>query len=184
MKPQDLSRTLRRLEPGGWLDSARRFAAALRGAGHEPGRLLVVGTPDDEPWHLTAHLADTARWRSVPSLQPTLVRWQVPHGAPGHLAVGIDAVQAAGRGTTVLVAAPTQADHRLLERLDDARRGGATLLALHPGRGPLDELAHEALPLPAVLPAAEGFETASHLVSALSPPRRAALAWRRSGRRG
>lgn len=181
MEPHDLQRTLRRLEPGGWLDSARRFATSLRGAGHEPGRLLVVGTPEEEPWHLTAHLADAARWRSLPSLQPTLVRWQVPVGAPAHLSVTMDAVHTAGRGTTVLVASPTAADDRLLERLDDARRGGATLFALHPGAGPLDELAHESLPLPLprVMPALAGFETASHVLTTATDVRRRSLPWRR-----
>ena len=181
MEPRDLQGTLRRLEPGGWLDSARRFAGALRGAGHAPGRLLVVGTPQDEPWHLTAHLADAARWRHLPALEPTLVRWQVPDGAPPHLSVGLDAVHRAGRGSTVLVAAPTQADDdRLLERLADARRGGATLFALHPGAGPLDDLAHEALGLPQLLPAPAGFETASHVVTSLSGDvRRRRVPWRR-----
>jgi hypothetical protein len=181
VEPHDLSRTLRRLEPGGWLDAARRFAASLRGAGHEPGRLLVVGTSEDEPWHLTAHLADTARYRGIPSLEPVLVRHHVPVGAPPHLSVGLDAVHRAARGSTVLVAAPALPDDQLLERLDDARRGGATLFALHPGTGPLDELAHESLALPAPLPLVEGFETASHVVSALDvEPRRRLLAWRRS----
>lgn len=179
MEPHDLRRTLRRLEPGGWLQAARAFATALRGAGHEPGRLLVVGTHEDEPWHLTAHLSDAARWRSLPSLQPTLVRRQVPVGAPAHLSVGIDAVHTAARGTTVLVAAPTAADDRLLERLHDARRGGATLLALHPGAGPLDELVHASLPLPRGMPALEGFETASHVVTTADDLRRRALPWRR-----
>lgn len=181
MEPLDLPRTLRRLEPGGWLDAARRFASSLRGAGHAPGRLLVVGTPDEEPWHLTAHLADAARWRSLPQLQPTLVRWQVPQGARPHLSVGLDAVHTATRGTTVLVAAPTPAgDDRLLERLADARRGGATLFALHGGTGPLDELAHACLPLPAGLAPREAFETASHVVATVTDGRRRSLPWRRS----
>lgn len=180
MEPHDLQRTLRRLEPGGWLAAARGFAASLRGAGHEPGRLLVVGSAEDEPWHLTAHLADAARWRSLPSLQPTLVRRHVPVGAPPHLSVGLDAVHTAARGTTVLVAAPTAPDDdRLLERLDDARRGGATLLALHDGSGPLDGLAHETLLLPQGLPPHEGFETASHVLTARTDVRRRGLSWRR-----
>lgn len=179
MEPHDLQRTLRRLEPGGWADAARRFATSLRGAGHEPGRLLVLGTPGNEPWHLTAHLADTARWRDLPALQPTLVRWQVPAGAPAHLSVGLDAVHAAARGTTVLVAASSAADERLLEHLDDARRGGATLFALHPGSGPLDELVHESLPLPRGVPALEGLETASHVVAAVADVRPRRLTWRR-----
>lgn len=165
MQPIDLERTLRRLASGGWLDGARSFAASLRTAGHEPGRLLLVGTPDDEPWHLAAHLDDAARWRGIPTLAPVLARWHVPEGAPPHLAVGIDAVHRAARGTTVLVATPTDADARLLERLDDARRGGATLFALHPGSGPLDELAHQSLALPDTSLVVERFETASHVVT-------------------
>ena len=171
MEPVDLERTLRRLEPA-WLGAARSFARSLRTAGHEPGRLLVVGTPEDEPWHLTAHLADTARWRDLEALRPVLVRWRVPEGAPPHLSVGIDVVPRAARGTTVLVASPSPAGDALLERLDDARRGGATLFAVHPGAGPLDELAHESLPLPGTdgLPLAAGLETASHVVSSRSLP--------------
>lgn len=180
MEPSHLPRTLRRLEPGGWVDAARGFARSLCGAGHEAGRLLVVGTVEDEPWHLTAHLADAARWRSLPSLQPTLVRRHVPAGAPPHLSVGLDAVHTAARGTTVLVAAPTAAgDDRLLERLDDARRGGATLLALHAGSEPLDGLVHETLRLPPELPPLEGYEIATHVVATGADVRRRALPWRR-----
>ena len=168
MTPHDLARTLRRLQAAGWLDGARRFASALRTAGHEPGRLLVVGTAEHEPWHLTAHLADAARWRSIPALQPVLVRRHVPAGAPPHLSVGIDAVHRAGRGATVLVAAPDLPDAHLLERLDDARRGGATLFALHPGQGDLETLAHESLALPGV---PDAFDTAGHVVSSDLPDR-------------
>ena len=184
MEPQDLRRTLRRLEPSGWLDEARRFASCLRGAGHEPGRLLVVGTPQHEPWHLTAHLADAARWRSLTALQPVLVRWQVPVGAPAHLAVGVDAVHRATGGTTVLVAAPAAADDRLLERLHDARRGGATLFALHPDDHRLGELAHESLALPParLMAAPEGFETAGHVVTCADISARSRRALRRPRR--
>ena len=169
MQPRDLQRTLRRLEPGGWLEAARRFASSLRTAGHDPGRLLVVGTPDDEPWHLTAHLDDAARWRGESALQPVLVRWHVPAGAPLHLSVGIDAVHQARRGTTVLVAAQGSSDP-LLERLHDARRGGATVFALHGGSSDLDELAHASLASPQLsrLDATARFDTACHVVSASS----------------
>ena len=166
MTPQDLPRTLRRLQAAGWLETARRFAQGLRTAGHEPGRLLVVGTPDHEPWHLTAHLADAARWRSVPELQPVLVRRHVPAQAPPHLSVGLDAVHTAGRRTTVLVAAPEVPDAHLLERLDDARRRGATLFALHPGDS---GLAHESLTLPPGV--ADPFDTAGHVVTSELPDR-------------
>jgi hypothetical protein len=179
VQPVDLHRTLRALEPSGWLGAARRFAVSLRTAGHEPGRLLVVGTPEHEPWHLAAHLDDTARWRAAPTLQPVLVRWRVPPGAPPHLSVGPDAVHRARTGTTVLVSAPTAAGDALLERLADARRGGATLFALHDGTGDLDDLAHDALPLPPVLGPAERLDTASHVVSTVAgeAPRRARPRW-------
>ena len=179
MEPRDLQGTLRRLEPGGWLARARGFAASLRTAGHEPGRLLVVGTPDHEPWHLAAHLDRTARFGGVPALQPVLARWDVPEGAPPHLAVGVDAVHRATHGTTVLVAAPDE-DARLLERLSDARRGGALLFALHPGTGDLGGLAHDALPLPPsrLLDGADALDTAGHVVSAVAlPPARPARRW-------
>ena len=183
MQPVDLERTLRRLEPSGWLGSARRFAAALRTAGHEPGRLLVGGTPEEEPWHLTAHLDDAARWRDVPTLRPVLARWHVPEGAPPPLSVSVDAVHRARRGTTVLVATPPDADDQLLERLDDARRGGATLFALHAGSDSLEQLAHEALVLPELgrVPVSQGLDTATHVVSlgGIELPRRRGLLRRR-----
>jgi len=180
VQPRDLERTMRRLEPGGWLAAARRFRSSLRTAGHDPGRLLVVGTPDEEPWHLAAHLDQAARFAGAESLKPVLVRWHVPPGAPAHLSVPISAVNTAARGATVLVATPSTADEHLLERLDDARRGGAALFALHPGASPLDDLVHESLSLPTVggMGLAEGWETANHVVSAVSdPPRRRSL-WR------
>lgn len=176
MQPHDLARTCRLLEPSGWVSAARRFAGSLRTAGHEPGQLLIVGTPEQEPWHLTAHLADAARWRDVPALQPALVRWHVPAGAPPHLSLGIDAVPAARRGTTLLVAAPGDVGEGLLERLADARRGGANVFALHDGVDELDALVHESLSTPgAITPgAAFGFDVASHVLTdvALDAPGR------------
>ena len=66
----------------GWGERTRRFGKSLREAGHDPGGLLLVGTPDEEPWHLTAHLDEESRWSGMPSLAPTLVRWQPPPGRP------------------------------------------------------------------------------------------------------
>jgi hypothetical protein len=151
---------------------------AARG-GHEPGRLLVVGTPEDEPWHLTAHLADAARWRSLPSLQPTLVRWQVPSARPPTCPSGLEAVHTAARGTTVLVArraTPTTTAARAARRRP-ARRGDAVRAARRARAA--EALAHESLPLPRVMPALEGFETASHVVATVTDARRRGLPWRR-----
>jgi hypothetical protein len=75
------------LGPSGWLEQTRSFAHALRG--RQPraaGGLLLVGTPDEEPWHLAAHLDQESRLAGIPGLAPTLVRWSPPPGAPAHRA--------------------------------------------------------------------------------------------------
>jgi hypothetical protein len=153
------------LAPTGWLDRTRYFARALRDYSRTPQGLLVVGTPTDEPWHMTAHLADEARLAEIPELAPTLIRWSHPAGSAPHLRVGIERLEAATRDETLLVVSPHAAPPELLERLDDARRVGATILALDRGDPELGALAHEALAVP------EGtsplsFDAAQHLISA------------------
>jgi len=128
-----------------WVDRTRAFARALRDADHYPGGLLIVGTPASEPWHLTAHLTDEARLARLPELSPTLVRHRVPGSAAPHLAIGLGRLEAAKRGETVFVVAPGQAPGGLLSRLDDARRAGATVLAMEAGDRDLRGLAHETL---------------------------------------
>ncbi|MFZ5870568.1 MAG: hypothetical protein ACOYXW_08605 [Actinomycetota bacterium] len=154
------------------VDGARRLAVALRRPGAGPGSLLLVGTPDHEPWHLTAHLDEEARYAGLPDLSPTLVRWQVPDGAPPHLAVDLQRLEATRRGETVFVVSPDAAPEQLLERADDARRRGATLLSLDGGDDELAGIVHErmvvspgglALPAGVVEPS---FDVAQHLVSA------------------
>ncbi|MFI8092554.1 hypothetical protein ACIF9R_30235 [Streptomyces sp. NPDC086080] len=149
----------------GWLDDTRHFAATLRGSVlSHGGGLLLVGTPEYEPWHLAAHLVDEAAWSGTPELAPTLVRHDARPSDPAHLAVGPGRLEAARRGETLLVVAPGEPPAPLLERICDARRAGATLLSLGPGEGELPALAHEILPVP------EGSEldldTVQHLVSA------------------
>jgi len=157
------------LAPTGWLDRAAEFARALRGSARTPGGLLLVGTPGHEPWHFAAHLDDESRLAGLPALAPTLVRWAPPPGAPPHLAVSLDRLGAAGRGDCMVVVSPEQAPDRLLERVCDARRGGATILALDRGDDRLAGLAHEAL---TVTPAAPlTFDAAQHLVSAATGDR-------------
>jgi hypothetical protein len=159
-----------------WLGATRRFAGALRGSVvSHGGGLLLVGTPEYEPWHLAAHLVDEAAWSGTPELAPTLVRHDARPSDPAHLAVGLGRLEAARRGETLLVVAPEGPAAPLLERVSDARRAGATVLALGPGQGELPSLAHEALAVP------DGSEldldTVQHLVSAaagenaLPPPR-------------
>ncbi|AWN26930.1 hypothetical protein [Streptomyces sp. NEAU-S7GS2] len=157
-----------------WIQETRRFAGALRGAVvPHGGGLLLVGSAAYEPWHLAAHLDDEAAWSGLPELSPTLVRHRVPGGAPAHLAVGLGRLAAVGRGETLLVVAPGQPGSGLLERVHDARRNGATVLALDGGDRDLHALAHDALAAPPAPPdetagAAPdlGLDTVQHLVSA------------------
>lgn len=146
-----------------WLEQARLFGRALRTTPKSPGGLLVVGTPDFEPWHMTAHLDDESRLSGVAELAPTLVRWSPPPGAPPHLSVGLARIEAARRGETLFVVAEDTAPVPLLERVNDARKTGATILALDSDDPELDALAHEALAVPeTLLP----FDAGQHLVSA------------------
>ena len=156
------------LAPTGWLDRTRAFARGLRKATRTPGGLLLVGTPAEEPWHLTAHLDEESRLSGIPELMPTLVRWEVPESAPPHLRFGLERLEAARRGETVFVVTPTTAPVPLLERVSDARRVGATVFALDQGDPELDALAHEAMtiaPGPG-MPGLLSFGAAQHLISA------------------
>jgi hypothetical protein len=179
-----------------WVGRTTAFARALRAARHRPGGLLVVGPPDDEPWHLTAHLTDAARWADDPTLVPTLVRHAVPVGAPAHLAVDLTRLRAVGRGETILVVAPDEPAEQLLTRLADARRAGAALFGLDrgsaselaglvgerltvaaAGSGCPDALVPDGLLIPDDLDSA--FGTAQHLVTAAVGERpRSGRAWR------
>jgi hypothetical protein len=165
--------TLRALLAGSrWLEQARVFGRALRTSPRSAGGLLVVGTPDYEPWHVTAHLDDEARLAGIPELTPTLVRWAPPAGAPPHLAVGLARLEAARRGETLFVVAEDSAPVPLLERVNDARHVGATILALDEGDPELDALAHESLAIPESL----SFDAGQHLVSAAAGNRDSASA--------
>ncbi|WP_433255003.1 hypothetical protein ACQPYK_13870 [Streptosporangium sp. CA-135522] len=146
----------------GWVERTRELGLALR-ATRSPGGLLVVGTPEDEPWHLTAHLGDEARLAGLPQLDPTLVRWRPDPGAPAHLRVGLERIERARRGETLFVVTEEQAPEALLERVSDARRTGATILALDGGDPDLEGLAHDALAIPGQAPIT--FDGAQHLVS-------------------
>jgi hypothetical protein len=149
------------LAPTGWLERTRSFAQGMRSATRLRGGLMVIGTPDEEPWHLTAHLDEESRLAGIPELMPTLVRWNPPAEAPAHLRIGLSRLEAARRGETLFVVSPETAPVPLLERVDDARRTGATIFALDQGDPELDSLAHEALTVQNV-----SFGAAQHLVSA------------------
>jgi hypothetical protein len=149
----------------GWLERAREFGRALRTTPRSPGGLLLVGTPDFEPWHLTAHLDEESRLSGIPELMPTLVRWSPPPDAPPHLRVGLARLEAAQRGQALFVVTPEAAPVPLLERVSDARRAGAVILALDQGDRDLEDLAHEALTVRAAADPVT-FDAAQHLVSA------------------
>jgi hypothetical protein len=146
-----------------WLERTRDFAHALRTT-RSPGGLLLIGTPEEEPWHLAAHLGDEGRWNDLPQLEPTLVRWAPPAAAPPHLRVGIDRIARTGRGETLFVVTEQTAPVPLLERVNDARHGGATILTLDGGDQELEHLAHDALPVGQ--DTLVSFDAAQHLVSA------------------
>jgi hypothetical protein len=153
------------LAPSGWLDRTRYFGRALRDHCQSPEGLLIVGTPQDEPWHMTAHLADESRLAGLPWLVPTLLRWAPPRDAPPHLRIGVERLESAGRDETLLVVSAQPAPASMLQRLEDARKTGVTIFALDQGDPELDDLAHEALVIaPGAAPVS--FDGAQHLVSA------------------
>lgn len=136
------------LATSGWVERTRSFASTLRRSTVEPGGLLLVGTPTEEPWHLAAHLDDESRIAGVPELSPTLVRWSVPKQAPPHLSVTMARLEAARRDETVFVVAPDAAPEGLLERVADARRVGATIVSIDDGDEDLGSLVHDRLVVP------------------------------------
>ncbi|MEV0256681.1 hypothetical protein AB0H82_20790 [Streptomyces sp. NPDC050732] len=148
-----------------WLGATRRFAGTLRSSVvPHGGGLLLVGTAAYEPWHLAAHLVDEAAWSGTPELTPTLVRHRVRATDPAHLSTGLGRIEAARRGETLLVVAPDAPDPELLTRVHDARRAGATVLALDSGDRDLGALSHEALTVPGTTDL--DLDTVQHLVSA------------------
>jgi len=149
----------------GWPERARVFARALRTSTRTRSGLLLVGTPEDEPWHLAAHLDDESRLSGITGLAPTLVRWNAPDKAPPHLRIGLERLEAARRGETLFVVTPETAPAPLLDRVSGARRAGATILALNRGDRELDSLAHEALTVQPGGSTPVSFIVAQHLVS-------------------
>jgi hypothetical protein len=160
------------LASSGWIERTQSFARTLQRRTTEPDGLLLVGTPDAEPWHLAAHLDDESRWSGAPQLSPTLVRYQAPEDAPPHLSVTLERLEAARRGETVFVVSEEEAPESLLERAWDARKLGATVLSLDAGDEELHGVAHESLTVPStdstlVVPELEvvSFDSVQHLVS-------------------
>jgi hypothetical protein len=163
----------RRFRRTGLGDEVEVFAGVVGAAPQAAGGLLVVGSAGREPWHFVAHLAEEAARRDRKNLAPTWVRWNPPPSAPGHLSVTVQRLEQATRRETVLVVDPECGDGALLERLADARRRGALVLAVHRADGEMVDVAHEALSVVAGMPSL-CFEAVQHLVTQLAPigPRR------------
>ena len=87
-------------------------------------------------------------WPRSPSWSPPWSAGHRPANAPAHLRVSIDRLRAATRDETLLVISPAAVPDELLERINDVRRTGATILALDRGDPELGALAHEALAVP------------------------------------
>jgi hypothetical protein len=77
--------------------------------------------------------------------------------------VGLDRLTAAGRGETLLVATPSGAIDPLLERVSDARKHGALILAVEGAPTELQSLAHEAIAVGDGT--GMGYDLTTHLVS-------------------
>jgi hypothetical protein len=172
MDGEQIERLRARLRDTGWWTRALSVGQVVRGT-RAPGGLLVVGTPDDEPWHLAAHLDDEARYAGLDQLRPTLVRHDPPADAPAHLSVGLSRLEVAGHGETVFLVAPAASPEGLLERIADARRTGATVVSVDGGDPELDGLVHERFTvgragLLAPGGTSDGLDLAQHLVSSAS----------------
>jgi hypothetical protein len=165
MNPDEVALLRAVFEGTAFDDEVVDFAGALGTAPHDAGGLLLVGTPDDEPWHFAAHLSDEAEWAHRPELSPTLVRWSVPDHAPPHLAVGLDRLDHVRGRETLLVVSPDTTPERLLDDVQRARRTGAHVLAIEAGDRDLRGLAHESL----TVPAASYLDVVQHVVSAAAP---------------
>ena len=127
----------------GWTRRAWELGQQLRPASETAGQLFVVGTPVHDAWHVAAHLDDEATFSGLSWLRPTLLRWRPPAGAPPHLRLGMDELRRRGRGRAVLVVAPDPLAEDELELLADARRAGATLMAVTMAEDELAGLVHE-----------------------------------------
>jgi hypothetical protein len=145
-----------------------QFAGALGGRREESNRLLVVGTPEFEPWHFVAHMSEEAQRQGRSDLRPTLMRWEIPVGAPPHLAVSVDDIAHATRDQTVLVLPSGTRSWELLERVSDAKRGGARIMSVHRGDDDLASLSHEML---SVDPrrADRDYDVTQHIVTDVAP---------------
>lgn len=144
------------------------FAHALGGRRYTSDRLLVIGTPEFEPWHFVAHLAEEAKRDHRADLIPTLVRWEVPQGSPAHLAVSTSELTQLTRNQTLLIVSSCSHSPQLLQRVTDAKKRGARIMAVHRNDEDLADISHEMLSIDP-LRDDHDFDLAQHLVTDIAP---------------
>jgi hypothetical protein len=146
----------------------RAFSRALGGQSAGQSEILVMGTPEFEPWHFVAHLSEEATRFGRADLAPTLLRWWIPPNAPRHLSRSVDSVRAVTSAQTVLVIDPGFGENAaMLERVADAKHRGSRILTLHRGDDELMELSHETLSVDANRPVTD-FDLTQHVVTDLT----------------
>ncbi len=166
-----------------WIERTDDFAGAMRSATRRADGLMLLGTPEHEPWHLAAHLDDEADLSGAVDLRPTLLRWAPPPDAPPHLSFGIDRLKELRRGEPLLIVAEGIAQPSMLERIDDARRAGGRIFTLGEKDRELSQLAHESLMIDDGVPDLVTLDLAEHLLSMSAAAADSMRGWRGSLRR-
>jgi hypothetical protein len=166
-----------------WIERTDDFAGAMRSATRRADGLMLLGTPEHEPWHLAAHLDDEADLSGAVDLRPTLLRWAPPPDAPPHLSFGIDRLKELRRGEPLLIVSEGIAQPSMLERIDDARRAGGRIFTLGERDRELSQLAHESLMIDDGVPDLVTLDLAEHLLSMSAAAAESMRGWRGSLRR-
>ena len=153
----------------GWVERTRDFAGTMRRSTRTPGGLLLVGTPDEEPWHLAAHLDDESRLvrrrrdlAHARALAGARRRAAAPVGHPGAAGAGRRAARPSWSSPR------TRRPTRCSSGPGTRASTGATVLSLDGGDAQLAEVAHESLTVveaDLVVPELS-FDSVQHLVSA------------------
>jgi hypothetical protein len=166
-----------------WIERTDDFAGAMRSATRRADGLLLLGTPQHEPWHLAAHLDDEADLSGAVDLRPTLVRWAPPANAPPHLSYGLERLRELRRGEPLLIVSEGTAQPSMLERINDARHAGGRIFTMGGQDRELSHLAHESLIIDDGVPDLVDLDLAEHLLSLSAAAAVSMRGWRGSLRR-
>jgi hypothetical protein len=166
-----------------WIERTDDFAGAMRSATRRADGLLLLGTPQHEPWHLAAHLDDEANVSGAVDLRPTLLRWAPPANAPPHLSHGVERLKELRRGEPLLIVSEGTAQPSMLERINDARRAGGRIFTMGEQDHELSHLAHESLIIDDGVPDLINLDLAEHLLSISAAAAVSMGGWRGSLRR-